>query len=40
MSGFDERVKTHTAFVRRVVSAYERDPAVADDVVQEVWLAL
>ena len=40
MSDFEDMVRDHAGFVSRVVSAYERNPAAAEDLVQDVWMAM
>jgi RNA polymerase sigma-70 factor (ECF subfamily) len=36
----EEIVEKHAGMVRRIATAYERDPGRIDDLVQEVWLAM
>jgi RNA polymerase sigma factor (sigma-70 family) len=40
MVKLEEIVEVHAAMVRRIVSVYERHPDRADDLVQDVWIAV
>lgn len=40
MAGLKDLIAAHGAGIARIAATYERDPALREDLVQEIWLAI